>query len=83
MTNMTISPTPPGSHINDSSPPKPLGAAPGSRFYVPELDVVRLFAFLSVFSFHVHFVPVVVWKPGLARSAALAGSVGVDLFFTL
>jgi peptidoglycan/LPS O-acetylase OafA/YrhL len=62
------------------------------RFYRPELDSLRFFAFLAVFLFHVtprdpaayarySFVPqaLVPWICGIAR----AGAFGVDLFFAL
>jgi len=42
------------------------------RYYRPELDVLRCFAFLMVFASHT--VPV---------STAAGGAFGVDLFFTL
>src|SRR5437588_7450466 len=43
-----------------------------ARYYRPELDVLRCFAFLMVFASHT--VPV---------STAAGGAFGVDLFFTL
>ena len=62
------------------------------RFYRPELDSLRFFAFLAVFLFHVvprdpgkyaryHFLPhlVVPWICGIGG----AGAFGVDLFFAL
>jgi peptidoglycan/LPS O-acetylase OafA/YrhL len=49
------------------------------RFYLPELDVLRFFAFLSVFITHVAFFSL---SRG-AGGAGLAGSFGVDLFFAL
>ncbi|HUO03631.1 MAG TPA: acyltransferase [Candidatus Binataceae bacterium] len=66
-------------------PPQPAPAeeARASRYYIPELDVLRLFAFLSVFFFHVPPGSVMEWHPGVARTAVSAGSLGVDLFFTL
>jgi peptidoglycan/LPS O-acetylase OafA/YrhL len=59
------------------------------RFYRPELDCLRVFAFLAVFIFHTF-----PFDPGyyaarhirfgrLLASASLAGSFGVDLFFLL
>jgi peptidoglycan/LPS O-acetylase OafA/YrhL len=65
---------------------------PAKRFYRPELDSLRFFAFLAVFLFHVtprdpaayarySFVPraLVPWICGIAG----AGAFGVDLFFAL
>jgi len=73
-----------------TSPVVPLKAA--KRFYRPELDSLRFFAFLAVFLFHVtprdpiayshhSFVPraFVPWICGIAG----AGAFGVDLFFAL
>lgn len=61
------------------------------RFYLPELDALRFFAFLSVFVFHAiphdlselarHPIPVRL-KPFVADALA-AGGFGVDLFFVL
>ena len=57
-----------------------------ARFYVPQLDVLRFFAFLSVFVFHVYLsFPS---RPGppahpLLPRVFLAGAFGVDLFFVL
>jgi len=59
------------------------------RFYQPELDCLRFFAFFGVFFFHTCS-----WDPqyyaarhipfgGLIASASRAGSFGVDLFFLL
>ena len=70
-------------------------AKTGERFYRPELDALRFFAFLGVFFFHLkpHSIP-----PGLLRYTAIplvsslfrlgndalgAGNFGVDLFFVL
>ena len=54
-------------------------------FYLPELDILRFFAFLAVFVFHAYFymprkTPRVDY--GLRRMF-LAGAFGVDLFFAL
>jgi peptidoglycan/LPS O-acetylase OafA/YrhL len=62
-----------------------------SSFYRPELDVLRFFAFLSVFIFHVADHPaeffvarhVPLWIARLASGLFSAGSRGVDLFFVL
>src|SRR5215471_1369228 len=63
---------------------------PAPRFYKPELDVLRFFAFLFVF-FH-HTTPneapdyAAYLRPDLAdwpASVARAGALGVDLFFAL
>src|SRR6266404_1251817 len=61
---------------------------PSSRvpFYRPELDVVRFFAFLSVFAYHTlysplgHFVGrhVPMWFAQLQVSISRAGAYGVD-----
>lgn len=62
------------------------------RFYRPELDTLRFFAFLGVFVFHVvpndsnfylthHFLPPAVVP--LICAIARAGAFGVDLFFAL
>jgi len=60
-------------------------------FYRPELDVVRFFAFLSVFIYHTlnasldHLVGrhVPMWFAQLQVSISRAGAYGVDLFFVL
>jgi peptidoglycan/LPS O-acetylase OafA/YrhL len=62
-----------------------------ARFYRPELDVLRFFAFLGVFIFHA--APRTVdfynaagyqhWLSGLLIPAFGAGAYGVDLFFAL
>src|ERR1700731_2299958 len=61
------------------------------RFYQPELDVLRFFAFFAVFFFHTalytpeffaqHHLPYFLGV--LANSIAKAGAYGVDLFFVL
>jgi peptidoglycan/LPS O-acetylase OafA/YrhL len=69
-----------------------LASSKGSRFYQPELDSLRFFAFFGVFAFHViphdpdfysqhHFLPHVFVGPICAISGA--GAFGVDLFFAL
>jgi peptidoglycan/LPS O-acetylase OafA/YrhL len=54
-------------------------ASSTERFYLPELDVLRFFAFLSVFIAHVAYLSLSVSTGGFG----IAGSFGVDLFFTL
>ena len=64
---------------------------PRTSFYRPELDVVRFFAFLSVFVYHTLNVPldhlvgrhVPLWFAQLQVSVSRAGAYGVDLFFVL
>jgi peptidoglycan/LPS O-acetylase OafA/YrhL len=57
------------------------------RFYLPELDTLRFFAFLCVFLFHLRFS--FAWQPWmivenlLVRRILSMGAFGVDLFFTL
>ncbi|HVN63628.1 MAG TPA: acyltransferase [Candidatus Binataceae bacterium] len=72
--------------------PHPIGGLaerPGSageaagRFYVPELDSLRFFAFFAVFIHHATGPAAMSWQPGVARSLAEAGGLGVDLFFVL
>ncbi len=54
------------------------------RFYLPELDVLRFFAFFAVFIWHVPLDNVAFYKNlGLLGSLGSAGAFGVDLFFTL
>ncbi|MGA9977970.1 MAG: acyltransferase family protein [Candidatus Sulfotelmatobacter sp.] len=60
------------------------------RFYRPELDCLRFFAFFAVFIFHTlgggdaaYFAARGVPFAGLIASAASAGRFGVDLFFFL
>jgi peptidoglycan/LPS O-acetylase OafA/YrhL len=60
-------------------------------FYRPELDVLRFFAFLSVFVYHTLYVPldhlvgrgVPMWFAQLQVGISRAGAYGVDLFFAL
>ncbi len=71
------------------------GRGAGERFYRPELDVLRLFAFLAVFFHHLrpHAIPASFATHASARAfpyllrivkaAFAAGSLGVDLFFVL
>lgn len=61
------------------------------RFYKPELDILRFFAFLAVFMQHTvtyspsflvqHHVPI--WAAKMGTSFAHAGMYGVDVFFAL
>jgi peptidoglycan/LPS O-acetylase OafA/YrhL len=67
----------------------------GERFYRPELDVLRFFAFLGVFFFHLRphslppeflrytAIPLVSSLARLGNDALGAGNFGVDLFFVL
>jgi peptidoglycan/LPS O-acetylase OafA/YrhL len=59
------------------------GAEPGGRFYVPELDGLRFFAFFGVFIWHVPPGLAFFKHYGLVGSLGIAASYGVDLFFTL
>jgi peptidoglycan/LPS O-acetylase OafA/YrhL len=58
---------------------------PVERFYLPELDVLRFFAFFAVFLFHLptplelNFFD----SQGVLGAVGRAGAFGVDLFFTL
>ena len=72
----------------------PLAAAPPSRaerFYRPELDALRFFAFLGVFIFHAaprtmdfyNAAGYPHWLSSLLISIFGAGAYGVDLFFAL
>ncbi len=57
---------------------------PAERFYLPELDVLRFFAFFGVFVFHLPPSGVwFFWSYGIFGDLGLAGVFGVDLFFTL
>jgi len=70
---------------------KGLGAPSARRFYKPELDILRFFAFLAVFVFHTvnystgflvqHHIPL--WAAKIGLSFAGAGTYGVDVFFVL
>jgi peptidoglycan/LPS O-acetylase OafA/YrhL len=62
--------------------PKSVGTVtnPAGRFYFPELDVLRFFAFFAVFIHHwIGFYN----EPGVLGVVGKAGAFGVDLFFTL
>ncbi len=61
-----------------------------ARFYLPELDTLRFFAFLFVFISHVglsYKLPMVsqvgYWPRELTRTVVFMGGYGVDLFFAL
>jgi peptidoglycan/LPS O-acetylase OafA/YrhL len=60
-------------------------AKAAGRFYLPELDVLRFFAFFGVFVFHLPepFVLKFFENSGMLGAAGRAGAFGVDLFFTL
>jgi peptidoglycan/LPS O-acetylase OafA/YrhL len=84
----------PGSirNLNENAGPK-IGT--GERFYRPELDVLRFFAFLGVFFYHLRprsippellrytVIPLVPSLVRLGNDALGAGNFGVDLFFVL
>ena len=65
--------------------PADLPAEHPARFYLPELDTLRFFAFLGVFIAHIFGVLSggASWPPGTERSLASMGIYGVDLFFAL
>jgi peptidoglycan/LPS O-acetylase OafA/YrhL len=72
------------SRPDDTQSPTP------TRFYLPELDSLRFFAFLAVFLWHLQPLPdslVTAPHKSLLETLALAtwrsGQFGVDLFFTL
>jgi peptidoglycan/LPS O-acetylase OafA/YrhL len=57
---------------------------PAERFYLPELDVLRFFAFFGVFVFHLPPAgDFFFWRYGALGYLASSGIFGVDLFFTL
>jgi peptidoglycan/LPS O-acetylase OafA/YrhL len=59
-------------------------AEPAERFYLPELDVLRFFAFFAVFIFHLPPKSVrFFWEYGALGYLGISGVFGVDLFFTL
>ena len=60
-------------------------AAENSRFYLPELDGLRFFAFLAVFLSHVAQFSngANEAKPAIIQIFNLVGRFGVDLFFAL
>jgi len=71
---------------SDPAPVKPVKSA----FYRPELDVLRFFAFLAVFLFHLSHTAEFYVEHGVPRLIATvvsaltqAGVFGVDLFFVL
>jgi peptidoglycan/LPS O-acetylase OafA/YrhL len=54
------------------------------RFYLPELDVLRFFAFFAVFVYHLPLAGAVFfWRYGVFGDLGISGIFGVDLFFTL
>src|SRR5258708_9055263 len=74
--------------LASTAQPEPVRAS--GRYYRPELDVLRFFAFLSVYLFHVLPRVEAANHTGWLRSAAwfaanfrLAGSFAVVLFFVL
>ena len=57
-----------------------------TKFHRPELDILRFFAFLTVFMTHALRFPTAhlpLWVAELLQSITSAGSFGVDLFFVL
>jgi peptidoglycan/LPS O-acetylase OafA/YrhL len=72
-------------------PAVPPAKTKAARFYAPELDVLRFFAFFGVFAFHaaprtIHFYQgagAPAWLGRLLISIFGAGAYGVDLFFAL
>ena len=68
----------------------PLESSSRTRFYLPELDSLRFFAFLAVFLWHLRPIPgwaIAAPHKNVAETLAIAlwqaGEFGVDLFFTL
>ena len=63
------------------------GAHKRRRFYQPELDGLRFYAFLGVFIFHAFpgdfYLKLHLPLPWLWRGVAKSGAAGVDLFFAL
>ena len=57
---------------------------PAERFYLPELDALRFFAFFAVFIFHLPPAGFpFFWSYGALGYLGISGVFGVDLFFTL
>jgi peptidoglycan/LPS O-acetylase OafA/YrhL len=68
-------------HTRSIPPPRP---STTSRYYRPELDVLRLFAFLSVFLVHrMDFLPIDPAKHFWLYNFCLLGDFGVPVFFLL
>ena len=67
----------------------PVEAPAGGRFYQPELDGLRFYAFLGVFIYHTLPSQASFYRrlhlplPGLWAAIAKSGASGVDLFFAL
>jgi peptidoglycan/LPS O-acetylase OafA/YrhL len=60
------------------------GPPPAERFYLPELDILRFFAFFAVFVYHVPTFSLFFYlQHGALGAFGVAGTFGVDLFFTL
>lgn len=69
------------SHIQGAPEATPSAA---TRFYRPELDALRFFAFLCTFGFHwMDYVPVDPKKQFVLYSVLTAGAFGVPVFFLL
>jgi peptidoglycan/LPS O-acetylase OafA/YrhL len=83
-----MKPTEAASRSGDStSPPVP---SPPARFYLPELDSLRFFAFFAVFVWHIRPLPdwvLAAPQKNVVETLAVAiwqaSEFGVDLFFTL
>ncbi len=66
--------------MSQAIPKSAAQSKPAERFYFPELDVLRFFAFFAVFIHHwIRFYN----EPGVLGVIGNAGAFGVDLFFTL
>jgi peptidoglycan/LPS O-acetylase OafA/YrhL len=67
----------------------PVGSPAARRFYQPELDGLRFYAFLGVFIYHTLPSQALFYRrlhlplPGLWAAIAKSGASGVDLFFAL